>query len=109
MNTKSYTGILSDFADYVTEHIALSLLDVDHYFSTENMLPNRGGVCQATSLPEQDNVIKVDAGDVLISNIRPYFKKIWLAKESAGCSNDVLCLRAKSLCLPKFLFYYLSL
>ena len=108
MKTEAYKGVLSDYAFYVKEHIAVSSLDRDHYFSTENMIPNRGGVCRATSLPEQERAIRVEAGDVLISNIRPYFKKIWLAKELAGCSNDVLCIRAKSMCLPEFLFYYLS-
>lgn len=108
MSTEAYKGVLSDYAFYVKEHIAVSSLDGDHYFSTENMLPNRGGVCRAASLPEQEKAVRVEAGDVLISNIRPYFKKIWLAKELAGCSNDVLCIRAKSMCLPEFLFYYLS-
>lgn len=108
MKTEAYKGVLSDYAFYAKEHIAVSSLDRDHYFSTENMIPNRGGVCRATSLPEQERAIRVEAGDVLISNIRPYFKKIWLAKELAGCSNDVLCIRAKSMCLPEFLFYYLS-
>ena len=108
MSTEAYKGVLSDYAFYVKDHIAVSSLDRDHYFSTENMIPNRGGVCRATSLPEQERAIRVEAGDVLISNIRPYFKKIWLAKELAGCSNDVLCIRAKSMCLPEFLFYYLS-
>lgn len=108
MSTEEYKGVLNDYAFYVKEHIAVSSLDEDHYFSTENMLPNRGGVCRATSLPEQEKAVRVEAGDVLISNIRPYFKKIWLARELAGCSNDVLCIRAKSMCLPEFLFYYLS-
>ena len=108
MSTEAYKGVLNDYAFYVKEHIAVSSLDEDHYFSTENMLPNRGGVCRVTSLPEQEKAVRVEAGDVLISNIRPYFKKIWLARELAGCSNDVLCIRAKSTCLPEFLFYYLS-
>lgn len=108
MSTETNKGVLNDYAFYVNEHITVSSLDENHYFSTENMLPNRGGVCRATSLPEQEKVVRVEAGDILISNIRPYFKKIWLAKELAGCSNDVLCIRAKSMCLPEFLFYYLS-
>ena len=108
MNAECHKGILGDFVYYANDRIAVSSLDCNHYFSTENMLPNRGGVCQAASLPEQEKTIRVEPRDVLISNIRPYFKKIWLAKELAGCSNDVLCLRAKQKCLPEFLFYCLS-
>ncbi len=108
MNTGSHKGVLGDFAYYVKEHIAVSSLDENHYISTENMLPNRGGVCQAASLPEQENVLRVEPEDILVSNIRPYFKKIWFARKYAGCSNDVLCIRARPTCLPEFLFYYLS-
>ena len=47
--------------------------------------------------------------DVLVSNIRPYYKKIWLAKCDGGCSDDVLVFRANtSLVLPKYLYYLLS-
>ena len=34
------------------------------------------------------------AEDVLVSNIRPYFKKMWFATASGGCNADVLCFRA---------------
>ena len=33
--------------------------------------------------------------DILLSNIRPYLQKLWLATLSGGCSNDVLVLRVK--------------
>jgi type I restriction enzyme S subunit len=46
--------------------------------------------------------------DVLVSNIRPYFKKIWFANRDGGCSNDVLVMRAKEGCDPGFLYYLLS-
>ena len=108
MNTESHKGVLGDFAYYVKEHVAISSLDENHYISTENMLPNRGGVCQAASLPEQESAVRVEPKDILISNIRPYFKKIWFATKLVGCSNDVLCIRARQICLPEFLFYYLS-
>ena len=34
---------------------------------------------------------EMGAENVLVSNIRPYFKKIYFANELAGASNDVLC------------------
>ena len=46
--------------------------------------------------------------DVLVSNIRPYFKKIWFARESGGCSNDILVMRAKDGVSPRFLYYVLA-
>ena len=99
---------LSDFADYSKAKIAVSDIDTKHYFSTENMLPNKGGVTEAAGLPTQDNVTKVLPGNVLVSNIRPYFKKIHYANELAGASNDVLCFVAKNGCLAHYLYYLLS-
>ena len=46
--------------------------------------------------------------DVLVSNIRPYFKKIWFADQEGGCSNDVLVFRAKEGVDPGFLYYVLA-
>ena len=46
--------------------------------------------------------------DTLVSNIRPYFKKIWFAESDGGCSNDVLVLRAKEGIDAKFLYYVLA-
>ena len=46
--------------------------------------------------------------DVLVSNIRPYFKKIWYATFDGGCSNDVLVFRAKDGVSSRFLHYVLA-
>ena len=43
-------------------------------------------------------------GDILISNIRPYLKKIWFADSNGGCSTDVLVFRAKKGHSSNFLF-----
>lgn len=99
---------LSDYADYSKAKISIAEIDTKCYFSTENMLPNKGGVTEAAGLPTQDNVTKVLPENVLVSNIRPYFKKIYFANELAGSSNDVLCFVAKNGCLPRYLYYLLS-
>ena len=44
----------------------------------------------------------------MISNIRPYFRKIWYADKHGGCSNDVLVLRANGDVNSHFLYYLLS-
>ena len=54
------------------------------------------GIKGAISLPSSGTAVEFQAGDILISNIRPYLKKIWLANRNGGCSTDVLALRAKN-------------
>ena len=99
---------LNQLCSWVDEKVALSSLDCDTYVSTENMLKNRGGICLASSVPEGGNAQAFKCGDILISNIRPYFKKIWMAKCSGGCSNDVLVLRSKPDVNALWLYYVLS-
>lgn len=99
---------LSDICIYRNERIETSLLTPQNYISTENMLPNKRGVKDATSLPSVAKTRAFYKGDVLLSNIRPYFKKIWLAEFAGGCSNDVLVLRAKKGISKAYLFYLLS-
>lgn len=84
------------------------MLDENTYISTENMLPNKGGITQAASLPIQEQTQSFLKGDVLVSNIRPYFKKIWYATFDGGCSNDVLVFRAKRGVSSRFLYYVLA-
>lgn len=91
----------------VRDRIEASCLDSSSYISTENMLPNKSGVTLSSGVPA-GNAIKFEKGDVLISNIRPYFKKIWRANKVGGCSADVICLRASSEVNPLFLYYLLS-
>jgi type I restriction enzyme S subunit len=83
-------------------------LDLDAYISTENMLPNKEGITRSAGLPTVNLTQAYKVGDVLVSNIRPYFRKIWFADRDGGCSNDVLVLRAKEICDPGFLYYLLS-
>lgn len=99
---------LSDICEYRKGKTAVSELTVKNYISTENLMPNKGGLVDATSLPSTGTTQVYYAGDVLVSNIRPYFKKIWLAKEDGGCSNDVLVFKAKQGVDSIFLYYVLA-
>ena len=72
------------------------------------MLPNKGGVIRATSLPTTSQTQEYKKGDVLVSNIRPYFKKIWQAEYDGGCSNDVLVFKANENTDKDFLYYVLA-
>ena len=99
---------ISSIAKIINSKIDGSLLNRSTYISTENMLPNCGGIVSSSSVPTV-KVTSFNADDTLLSNIRPYFKKVWFARFNGGCSNDVICLRADaSKCLPKYLYYALS-
>lgn len=99
---------LVDICSYGKGKTNVSSLTVDTYISTENMLPNKGGVTQASALPTVTQTQAYTKGDVLVSNIRLYFKKIWHAYRDGGCSNDVLVFRAAEGCDPTFLYYVLA-
>ena len=98
---------LNGICSYRNETVDLNEATLEEYVSTESMLPNRGGVGVASSLPGTGKVKFFKAGDTLISNIRPYFKKIWRSDRNGYCSNDVLVFKADS-CLPDFLYWTLS-
>lgn len=99
---------LSSACIYASDKIPTRLLNSTTYLSTENMLPNKNGITRATTLPDAKHVQAFRTADILISNIRPYFKKIWYATFDGGCSNDVLVVRANSKVEPQFLYYVLS-
>lgn len=99
---------LSSLCEYRKGKVSVDGLNKDTYISTENMLPNKGGIVQATSLPTTPQTQEYKKGDVLVSNIRPYFKKIWQAKYDGGCSNDVLVFKANTNTDKTFLYYVLA-
>ena len=99
---------LSDICHYVKGKVDVSELDNSTYISTENMLMDKGGVTEAASLPTTLQTQIYEKDDVLVSNIRPYFKKIWFADQNGGCSNDVLVFRANEGVEPSFLYYVLA-
>ena len=99
---------LSDICYFYEGRVVVVDLDLDTYISTENMIPNKGGVVRSAGLPATSQTQAFRDGDVLVSNIRPYFRKIWLADRNGGCSNDVLVFRANDDVNPNFLYYLLS-
>ena len=97
-------GVLSDICSYSTDKVAVSELNVSTYFSTENMLSGKAGSTEATSLPTTSQTTACHKGDTLISNIRPYFKKIVYCEDKCGCSTDVLCFTPSQPCYSAYLF-----
>ena len=100
----SECGTLADICDYSRDKIAVADLSLSTYYSTENMLPGKDGAVHASSLPTIAQTTKCKVGDVLISNIRPYFKKIVYCHSECGCSTDVLCFTPKVPELSAYLY-----
>ena len=99
---------LGDVCSYSKKRINISKLNNENYISTENMLPNRGGITKATTLPTAEFTPSFEKKDTLVSNIRPYFKKIWKAEFSGGCSADVLVFKANEKVSKDYLYYILA-
>jgi len=100
--------LLKDLCEYSSKRIAIDELSTDNYISTENMLQDKAGIVSASSLPASTTVTKFEVNDILISNIRPYFKKLWMATFNGGCSNDVLCFKPKSEIPSQYLYQILE-
>lgn len=99
---------LSDICSFRKGKVEVENLNAKNYISTENMLPNKCGITEASSLPTVSLTQEYKNGDVLVSNIRPYFKKIWQAQYDGGCSNDVLVFVPKPNMDKDFLYYVLA-
>ena len=96
---------LGDIAEFSTARVSSAKLDCKNYVSTENMLQDFQGVVEAKSVPNETNVISFTCGDILISNIRPYLKKVWKATFDGGCSSDVFVLQATDTVAKDYLHY----
>lgn len=101
---------LGDIAPYRKVRIEHSLLNVHNYVSVENLLQMKKGKVDAEKVPLDGNAIKYEMGDILVGNIRPYLKKIWLAEYEGGTNGDVLVfgIKDKNKLISKYLFYLLS-
>ena len=94
--------------NFSTTRVNSSELNEDNYVSTENMLQDYQGIVDAKSVPEDVNVISFSCGDILISNIRPYLKKVWKATYNGGCSSDVFVLKANDKIESDYLHYVIA-
>ena len=95
MELKKYK--LGEIAHFVEDKVKSSDVDLEQYVTTDSLLQNKQGRTIAVNLPPKlCSLTKYRKGDVLIGNIRPYLKKIWLADIAGGCSQDVLALRANN-------------
>lgn len=98
---------LKKVAIYSKKRIDSSLLNPENYIGTDNLLQNKRGKYTANYTPENGSVCRYDGGDILISNIRPYLKKIWYADSTGGSSADVLTLIVNDNYCSRFVYYSL--
>ena len=98
---------LNDIVLEKKKRVSSSTLTTSTYISTENMLQNFAGVSKANGVPS-NNVVEYKIGDILISNIRPYLKKIWLANQNGGCSSDIIVLSPCENYDGSFVYYLLA-
>ncbi|GAA8262949.1 hypothetical protein HpNP110_00160 [Helicobacter pylori] len=85
---------LQDYATLINDTIQSN--EINHYITTNNMCQNLGGIdtFKNINIP-QGKVRSFQKDDVLLSNIRLYFRKVYRAKQKGGCSSDILVFRAK--------------
>ena len=85
---------LSDIAVYSEDRVSASSLTQTNYIGIDNLLPEMKGRTESEYTPDTGNTVGFGKGDILLGNIRPYFKKIWLSDIQGGCSPDVLVIRS---------------
>ena len=100
---------LNTIAPFVTKSIKYSDIESETYITTDNMLQDKLGILPFEGVANISSITEYKPEDILISNIRPYLKKIWSADKEGGCSKDVLVLRSAdtSKYLPNYIFYML--
>ena len=92
---------LKKVADFVNAKVPVEEVALENYVSTENILPDFSGIARASKLPTTGSATRCRPNDNLVSNIRPYLRKVWVADKDGGASNDVIVIRAKQRLLPQ--------
>ena len=103
---------LGEITYYPKNRINASEVDETNYVGVENLLQNKQGKTYSNYVPTTGNLIEYKTNDILIGNIRPYLKKIWIATNYGGTNGDVVVIRINSdfnlRLIPKFLYFALS-
>lgn len=112
MNNISNKVKLCDICKYSNEKIDVHLLNKHNYVGVDNLLKDKKGKIESDFVPIKGKVNLYNKDDILIGNIRPYLKKIWMAEYDGGANGDVLIFSIrdeyKSKIIPRFLYFNLS-
>lgn len=100
---------LGEVGEYSQSRIENSELSEESFIGVDNLLPDRKGKTVSNYVPTKGLSTRYQVGDVLIGNIRPYLKKIYLADNNGGASGDVLVVHVTSdIISPKYLYQVLA-
>ena len=100
---------LREIAEYSHKRINAAAMKKANYVGVDNLLQNRAGKVGSNYVPTKGNLTAYVVGDVLIGNIRPYLKKIWLAYNEGGASGDVLVIHLTDQSVDvKYLYHVLA-
>lgn len=100
---------LRDLFKYSENRINSVILTPENYIGVDNLLQDTAGKVNSNFVPNSGTSTEYKKGDILLSNIRPYLKKIWFADNDGGSSNDVLVLQKTDENInPKYVYYLLK-
>ncbi len=101
---------LGEIAKYSKDRIDATDLNEENYVGVENLLQDRLGKTISSCVPTEGRFARFEIGDILIGNIRPYLKKIWLSDRIGGTNGDVLAIQIndRDLICPEFLYQVLA-
>lgn len=99
---------LKDVVVFTRNTIPISSISPEQYIGVENLVSG-GGLVVNTKLPKMSSCLSFVKGDVLIGNIRPYLRKIFLADIDGGTNGDVVIVSPnRELILPEYLYHLLN-
>ncbi|MBN1363542.1 MAG: restriction endonuclease subunit S [Syntrophaceae bacterium] len=103
---------LGEVTHYPKNRISFDKVNNTSYVGVDNLLQNKQGKTESSYVPIAGNLIEYKINDVLIGNIRPYLKKIWLSTNNGGTNGDVVVIRIngenKKRLNPRYLYFLLS-
>ena len=103
---------LGDVALYSKDRVGADALDDETFVGVDNLLSEKRGKVSASYRPNTAMLTAYQPGDILLGNIRPYLKKVWIADCRGGASGDVLVVRrlesTAARLIPRFLYHVLS-
>lgn len=104
--------LLGEVARYSPQKVSAEDINSTTFVGVDNLLSQKRGRVNATHTPNTSTLTAYHPGNILLGNIRPYLKKVWLADRSGGCSGDVLAIKVKcqysKLLESRFLYYIIS-
>lgn len=103
---------LKTIAKYSIQRVSAGALNEKNYVGVENLLKDKVGKVDSSYVPKTGSLIAFKKGDILIGNIRPYLRKIWIADIDGGTNGDVLVISIKenfeNKIVPRFLYQILA-